>query len=222
MTVLTCRFQTNDKPWSDDVLMDDVEAEWRKRLKPFRGDLRLDSPDELPGPFRKRDDAITRGVHTVTTQTKPGLIVFISNAKGKGVRVRVAESENPFGPIFRTTGPCNDSYPNIVVGQNAAGQRVKLQKPALLAYQEAERLNGRPIRITGEGFRSCASQWSLYRSEPGRFANPDSSRHCRGLAIDVYNTADNLTPKAKSSLEAVGFNFAVSGEPWHCSYLESA
>ena len=90
----------------------------------------------------------------------------------------------------------------------------------MLAYAEAERLNGRPIRITGEGWRSCNSQYVLYHSDPGRFADPARSRHCRGLAIDVYNTADNLTAKAKASLEYVGWNFAVPGELWHASFLE--
>lgn len=220
MSVLTCKFQTNDKPWSDDVLMGDVEAAWRKRLKPFLGDLRLDTPGELPGPFRKRDDAITRGVRQVTTQKAPGLTVFISNEQGKGVRAHVVASKHPFGEIFHTSGPCKDDYPNMVNDHNAAGQIVRLQKPAMLAYHEAERLNGRPIKITGEGFRSCALQADLYRSNPGRFADPDFSRHCRGLALDVENTPENLTSKAKASLEAVGFNFAVAGEPWHCSYLE--
>lgn len=220
MSVLTVKFQTGDKAWSDDVLMQDVEAEWRKRLKAIRGDLRLDSPGEMPGPFRKRDEAITRAVHQVMSQTKPGLTIFVSNDKGKGVRAHVVASQHPFGQIFHTTGPCKDDYPNMVNDHNAAGQIVKLQKPAMLAYHEAERLNGRAIRITGEGFRSCSLQWSLYNSDPGRFANPNDSRHCRGLAIDVENTPENLTAKAKTSLVSVGFCFGVSGEPWHAAYTE--
>lgn len=223
MGVLVARFQTNDKPWSDYVLMQDVDAEWRKRLRPFRGELRLDSPGEvLPGPFRKRDDAITRAVKKITGAHDPGLTVFVSNARQKGVRAHVVDAEHPFGSVFHTSGPCKDDYDNIVVDHNMAGQLVKLQKPAMLAYHEAEQLNGKPIRITGMGWRSCSEQTALYESSdpPGRFAPPDISRHPRGLALDIYNTPDNLTPKAKASLEVVGFCCGVPGEPWHYAYLE--
>lgn len=221
MSVLVVRFQNNDKPWSEDVLMQDVDAEWRRRLKPFRGDLRLDSPGETPGPYRKRDDAIRRGVKRIMS-SEPGDMVFISNARGKGVRARVVDAQNPFGVVYHTVGPCKDDYENIVYDHNAAGQLVKLQRPAMLAYHEAERMNGAPIRITGIGWRSCASQDALYRSDPSRFAPSERSRHCRGLAIDVYNTADNLTTLAKGCLEAVGFCQGVSGEPWHFAYTECA
>ena len=137
----------------------------------------------------------------------------------------------PFGDIFPHVSPCKDDFPNIVTDHNAAGQIVKLQEPAMRAYHEAERLNGRklpwhkhrtpkPIRITGIGFRSCADQTDLYvhSSPPGRFAPPDSSRHCNGLAIDVYNDTTNLNTRTKRCLIKVGFSFPVSGEPWHACY----
>jgi len=141
-------------------------------------------------------------------------------------------TKTPFGDIFPTQGRCKDDYPTIITFQNAAGQLMRLQAPAMRAFLEAERLNGRKlpwrkhrrpkaIRITGEGWRSCASQASLYRSDPGRFADPASSRHCRGLAVDVYNTPDNLTRRARRALQRTGWRFAVAGEPWHASYWEA-
>ncbi|MGH2595789.1 MAG: hypothetical protein ACRDH7_07475 [Actinomycetota bacterium] len=218
--VLLAKFQTNDKPWSDPVLPQDWESTYRKRLIPFRGELRLDSPGELPGPYRPRKEAIHRAVTRFDHEDNPGLTIFISNRAHKGVRAQLIRVNQPFGPIFHTTGPCKDNYPNIVVDHNAAGQLVKLQRCSMLAYHEAERLNGKPITITGEGWRSCSQQSALYHSDPGRFANPDDSRHCRGLAIDVTNTPANLTTKAKASLESVGFCQGVSGEPWHFAFSE--
>jgi len=140
--------------------------------------------------------------------------------------------KTPFGAIYPTEGPCYDNYANIVTFHNTAGQLMKLQEPAKRAWLEAERLNGRKlpwkklrkpkaIRITGEGWRSCSSQTALWQSDSHRFAYPGGSRHCRGLAVDVYNTPDNLTARAKRSLEACDWNFGVSGEPWHCSFWES-
>lgn len=139
----------------------------------------------------------------------------------------------PFGDIFPTVGRCRDSYVNLVTFQNAAGQLIKLQEPASRAFLKAELLNGRKlpwrkhrkpkaIRITGEGFRSCADQSALYSSDPGRFADPNGSRHCRGLAVDVDTASTNLTRRAKRALERCSWNFAVEGEPWHASYWESA
>lgn len=135
----------------------------------------------------------------------------------------------PFGDIWPCEGICKDNYRNIVISQNAGGQIVKLQEPAMRAYHEAERLNGRKlpwkkhrkpkaIRITGEGWRSCFSQAALYHSDPGRFANPNDSRHCRGLAIDVFNDRADLNTRTRRCLRRVGFSFPVSGEPWHACY----
>lgn len=212
------RFQVNDNPWrTEDVLAQDVAAKWSKLLRPFRGKLRLDSPGDDPGPYLQRPDAIHRGV-TKITHADTGTVVFISNERHKGVRCRSVHSDHPFGPIYPCTGPCKDDYPNMVIRHNAGGQLFKMQEPAALAYAEAERINGRPIRITGEAWRSCSSQTALWRSDPSRFADPATSRHCRGLAMDVYNDSTNLNARSRAALESVGYSFPVAGEPWHACY----
>jgi hypothetical protein len=134
-----------------------------------------------------------------------------------------------FGDLYLGTGPCKDNYPNIITVQTAAGQMLTLQAPAARAFLQAERLNGRklpwrehrkpkPIAITGVGRRTCASQQAYYDSDHERYAPPSSSRHCRARAVDIFNTARNLTRRARRCLIKVGFSFPVSGEPWHACY----
>lgn len=220
MTLMVAKFQTNDKPWSDNVLPQDWEREWARRLRPFLGPFALREQGDQFGPMRKRSDIIHRAVTQMDAQEEPTTF-FIANKNKKGVRAHMTlAGAEAFGSVFHTVGPCKDDYPNIVIRHNAAGQLFKMQEPAALAYAMAEELNGRAIRITGEAWRSCSQQSALYRSDPGRFADPDKSRHCRGLAMDVYNTPDNLTARAKDSLEAVGFCQGVSGEPWHFAFTE--
>lgn len=218
--MLVALFQTNDKPWSDAVLPQDYRTEYRRRLRPMLGPFRIKEQGEEFGPYRPRAEAIDRAVTRLTAAHDVGYQLFVANKAGKGVRARTIEKAQPFGFVYHTVGPCKDNYPNIVTEHNLAGQLVKLQLSAMLAYHEAERLNGRPIRITGMGWRSCAQQSALYASEPGRFADPDTSRHPRGLAIDVENTPANLTARARASLEKVGWCFGVSGEPWHTAFME--
>lgn len=215
------KFQTNDKPWSEVVLPQDYTREFARRLRSFLGPFHIREQGGQYGPYRKREEAVHRAV-TRLTAGEQGFQLWVANASNKGVRARVIDVENPWGPIYHTTGPCRDDYPNIKVWHNRAGQLVKMQEPALEAYAEAERLNGKAILITGMAWRSCSQQWDLYNSDPGRFANPNTSRHCRGLAMDVAYTSTNLTSKARDALVAVGFNFAVAGEPWHASFIESA
>jgi hypothetical protein len=218
LIVITYRFQNNDKPWSDEFLAQEIEHEWRRRLKPFRGELNIDEPGQTPGVYKDRSITIHRAVTEMTGETKPGRTMFVANKNRKGVRCHAMQAQHPFGPIFPCIGPCVDNYPNMVIRHNAGGQIFRMQEPAAEAYAEAERLNGRPIRITGEAWRSCSQQSALYHSDPGRFANPDTSRHCRGLAMDVYNDSVNLNTKSRAALISVGFSFPVSGEPWHASY----
>lgn len=223
--MLVAKFQTNDKPWSDLVLAQYWRPEWRRRLRPFTGPFHLRNNDGHPpvddfGPYRARDEIIDR-VLTQMGSGDAGEFFYICNANGKGARAQLRDVDQPFGRVYHTVGPCKDDYPNVTTTHNLAGQLLRGQLPALLAFHEAERLNGRAIRITGEGQRSCSLQSALYRSDPGRFAPPDTSRHCRGLAFDIEYTPSNLTSKARASLEAVGFIFGVSGEPWHCAFMEA-
>lgn len=221
-TLLIARFQTNDKPWSDPVLQQTWEHEWGKRLRPFLGPFHQREQGDLFGPYRKRADAVHRVTVKMDGQDKPATF-YVENKAHKGVRAHMmfATPEEAFGKVYHTVGPCKDDYPNMHIDHNMAGQIVKMQEPAMLAYHMAEEINGAAIRITGEGWRSCSQQSILHNSPPpGRFADPDVSRHPRGLAIDVYNTPDNLTPKAKAALEAVGFCQGVPGEPWHFAFTE--
>lgn len=133
--------------------------------------------------------------------------------------------DTPYGPIHPTTGPCKDDYDNIVTDQNRIGQTVKLQRPAMDSYQAANHryraiFNRRKaIRITGS-WRSCADQTRLHNENPQRFAAPDTSRHCRGLAIDVDTAI--LTRRVVRILTKHGWNRArPTDEPWHFSYYES-
>jgi hypothetical protein len=119
----------------------------------------------------------------------------------------------------------------MITVQTAGGQLLTLQAPAARAFLEAERLNGRKlpwrkhrkpkaILITGQGYRACAYQRELYNSDPGRFADPDKSRHPNGTAVDVANYPSNLTRRARRCLRRVGFYDGISGEPWHFSFYK--
>lgn len=111
---------------------------------------------------------------------------------------------------------------------------VVMQGPALRAFQAAEvratprRLRRKglvnPIILTGVGFRSFASQATLYFGPTNtggtRFANPNGSLHCEGLAADIHTGFLALLAgiRARKALIAEGFYFAVAGEKWHCSF----
>lgn len=221
MTIMVAKFQTNDKPWSTDVVLpQDWEHEWARRLRPFIGPFHQREQGDQFGPFRKRSDAVHHVTVTMDAQKQPTTF-FVANKSGKGVRAHMTlVGPEAFGKVFHTIGPCKDDYPNIITRHNMAGQLVTLQEPAMLAYLMAEELNSHAITITGQGFRSCELQSALFHSDPGRFADPDESRHCRALAIDVTNIPTNLTPKAKWCLEEVGFCQGVPGEPWHFAFTE--
>lgn len=131
----------------------------------------------------------------------------------------------------RAGGPAIDG----LVYTKDAGD-VVLQGPALRAFREAEkratpdriRKKGKvvPIILTGEGYRSYALQYDLYHSEDNRksgytrFADPDGSLHVEALAVDVNNNWLQLLAgrRARKALIAVGWFFAVDGEPWHASF----
>jgi hypothetical protein len=104
-----------------------------------------------------------------------------------------------------------------------------MQLPACRAWEAAEYRNGRKlpwkkhrrpktIPVTGT-IRTCAYQTQLYESDSERYADPNLSRHCRGLAGDI-NTGF-ITRRNRRCMIAEGFHFPRADEPWHASYWES-
>lgn len=125
---------------------------------------------------------------------------------------------DPWGTI-RCGGDCRDDYDRLVSFQNRGGQVVKLQKAAKASYLDAEKRIGFAILVTG-AWRSCEQQYALYRSDPNRFANPDTTGHTRGLCIDVNM---NLSPwrraRLKKALLARDWHQSrPDDEPWHYSF----
>ena len=119
--------------------------------------------------------------------------------------------------------------PNLQTYFQTGDGTVALQGPALRAFKAAEvratprrlRRKGKvlPILITGVGFRSYALQKQLYDREPGRFANPDGSLHVEALAVDIDMTQSLFRrARIRRALEAEGWHYGVSGEPWHASF----
>jgi hypothetical protein len=67
---------------------------------------------------------------------------------------------------------------------------------------------------------------ALWKSDPGRFAHPDTSMHVEADAVDVDTgqrfkgkTVKRTQALIKNALEAEGFHYGVGGEPWHASYF---
>lgn len=153
-----------------------------------------------------------------------------SDARSSGVTEKMTEHmDTDYGRIF-FGGPCKDDYPNIrTFHDDRNGQVIVLQSPALKSFQECEVRygersrfhkkwhgpHGRPISITGS-IRTCALQRHLYAKDPGRFANPNTSLHPRGLAIDVFVP---YRPVIRTILLAHGWQQArPDDEPWHFSF----
>ena len=133
--------------------------------------------------------------------------------------------------VIHDGGPCKDDYENInlYTYQGKQDGVVKLQGPALRSLKAAElRITSRRQRdkdlvnhilITGIGWRDCDLQRELWQSDPNRYANPDGSKHCRGLAIDVdQNQGIIKRRKIHKALLAEDWHQSVPGEPWHYSY----
>jgi len=107
---------------------------------------------------------------------------------------------------------------------------VTLQGPALRSFKAAElsatprrmRRKGKvlPILLTGVGFRSYDYQRQLYDSDrSGRYANPDGSLHCEGLAIDIHMGQSAFRrARIARELKKRGWHYGVPGEPWHASF----
>lgn len=124
---------------------------------------------------------------------------------------------HPYGKI-RCGGPCNDHYARII-SYHHAGQVVTLQRAAMDSFREAEAALGFPIVVTGS-IRSCSLQSSLYRSDPGRFAAPNTTAHCRGLAIDVSQSQSATRRKAirRALMGRRWYQARPADEPWHYSF----
>lgn len=137
----------------------------------------------------------------------------------------MSEYKTKYGVIY-DGGPCKDDYSNINIYSQTQQRIVKLQGPALRAFKAAEERcatrRKKHILITGIGWRDCTLQYQLWTSDSSRFANPTTSKHCRGLAIDVDQGQGRFRlRKIQKALRAEGWNDVVSGEPWHYSYFVS-
>lgn len=137
--------------------------------------------------------------------------------------------KTPYGTVTARNPGRYTAPPNLREYTQPNGNRVVLQGPALRSFKDAEiaatprRLRRKnrilPILITGVGYRSYELQRSLYSREPGRFANPDGSLHCEGLAIDI-DMRQSTFRRARIAyhLKKRGWHYGVLGEPWHTSF----
>lgn len=140
-----------------------------------------------------------------------------------------------YGDIFAPEGGCADDYPNISMADQDRNQGpVKLQDPAMRSFHAAERrlyellhpIKSRlpkykhrvqTIHLTGS-WRSCAYQTELWRSDPNRYADPATTLHPRGLAIDV-STGMRWQRLIHRVLFSHGWRQSrPDDEPWHYSY----
>jgi hypothetical protein len=102
-------------------------------------------------------------------------------------------------------------------------QGVTLQPDALDAFKRAERIAGRTIHVV-QSYRSCASQALACQRLcgdsagcPGTCAEPGTSYHQRGWAIDV--TAASLrAPRVIGALRKAGCQSVPKSDPGHFSY----
>ena len=128
----------------------------------------------------------------------------------------MATYDSHYGKVYKNV-TCKDDFKNIVIYNQDAQRVVKLQEPAMDSFKECEKKLGHKIHVTGEGWRSCASQLQLWHSDPARFANPNGSLHCAGLAVDL-DTGDHFFTENKKTLLAHGWHFPRTDEPWHVSF----
>lgn len=126
---------------------------------------------------------------------------------------------------IRCGGVCNDSYDRIEHHTGVGGQIITLQHAAMESFLAASaavaaRRAPKALIICTGTARACSYQASLYRSDPTRYANPDTSAHCRALAIDVsMNQSARQLRLIHKALMARGWHQArPSDEPWHFSF----
>ncbi len=115
------------------------------------------------------------------------------------------------------------AYENVNIYHQTNQRYVQLQGPALRAFKVAEAriaTKTKPyILITGHGYRDYDTQAALFRSDNQRYADPDGSMHVEALAIDVDQGQGKFRLNTiRKALEAQGFHYGVSGEPWHASF----
>jgi hypothetical protein len=131
---------------------------------------------------------------------------------------RVPKPAEGFWGMIICGGSCYDDYDRIEIYHQTPDRIVKLQRAALRSFKAAEEALGFPILLTGS-WRPCSLQAELYRSDPNRFAHPDSTAHCRGLAIDV-STAQSQAKQDKIRKALLFRHWHQSrpdDEPWHYS-----
>ncbi len=145
--------------------------------------------------------------------------------------------KTPYGYVYYG-GPCHDNQRNLVrldqFPKNDGNVILVLQGPAMRAFKAAQvryakrsgwtakqlenNPNGRSIIILAGTNRSCATQAALYRRDSNRYAAPQITGHCRGLAIDRSNAQPNLTI-VDACLKAEGWKWVrPDDEPWHASF----
>jgi len=141
----------------------------------------------------------------------------------------VQRIDTRYGEIKVSSPGPKIEYDNLNIYHQTQDRVVRLQGPALRAFKAAEaalsKNHRRIIKITGIGYRDWYTQYALWRSDDQRYANPDSSMHVEGLAVDV-DTGQRFKGKTvaqtqhliREALEDKGFHFGVGGEPWHCSF----
>ena len=129
----------------------------------------------------------------------------------------MTDTKTAFG-VVHSGGSCCDDYRNIELYHRKDGSTVKLQRPAMRSFKEAEEKVGRLIPLTGS-WRSCAYQAQLYNSDHDRYAPAASSLHYRALAIDVStSTSSLLQRKIHRALMNRGWFQARDDEGWHYSF----
>jgi len=138
-------------------------------------------------------------------------------AKDTDVKVLRPNGKDAWGRI-RFGGPCKDDYFRIQIYHQDAQRYVKLQRAAIASLQAAEEVLNAKIYVTGS-WRSCSLQAKLRRSDPKRFADPNTTAHCRGLAIDVsQNQTAKKLAKIDRELRIRHWHQARTDEPWHYSF----
>lgn len=140
--------------------------------------------------------------------------------------------ETRYGTVYRMVGGCKDDWKNLatsnfyrkdsgVIRLRSRRLPVKMQRPALQAFRQAEAKVGHEIVVTGS-LRTCELQAALYRSDPNRYAQPSEGVHCQGLAVDVSTEQPDLTTGIRKAMTLCGFKQSRSDEPWHFSFHVSA